>query len=166
METAGNLTFNVETQRPCNQNIIRSSFVWLVVCISRDVRTSVISTIVVEGTLIWWNLQVGISKSKMPASIGVFFFKILALGFFTFLQWYLEVTQLVPLGYHDNFFKLKNRWFLRWVAKPSSRVLPYTKPLLGLMLAYFQVNTANSSRLWELKAKLDNIKNTCSCHQH
>lgn len=34
------------------------------------------------------------------------------------------------------------------------------KTLFGFMLACFQVNVTNSSRLWELKAKLDNIKKT------
>jgi hypothetical protein len=42
----------------------------------------------------------------------------------------------------------------------------HKNPSKGLMLACFQVNITNSSRLWELKAKLDNIKNRCSCHQH
>jgi hypothetical protein len=89
---AENLTFNVETQRPCNQNIIRSSFVWLAVCISRDVRTSVTSTIVVEGTLIWWNLQVGISKSRMLTSIGVLFFQNSSIRFF-------DIFTMIPGGY-------------------------------------------------------------------
>ncbi len=139
METAENLTFNVQTQTPCNQNIIRSSFVWLVVSISRDVRTSVISTIVIEGTLIWWNLQVGISKSKMPTSIGVLFFQNSSIRFF-------HIFTMIPGGYPAGthwvswkFFKLKNHWwFLSWVAKPSSKVLPYTKPSLVLCLHVFK----------------------------
>jgi hypothetical protein len=88
--------------------------VWLVVCISRDVKTSVISTIVVEG--------------------------------------------------HPYLMKSASGHFKKQNAQGCYGT--QTKPPFGLMLACFQVNITNSSRLREMKAKLDNIKNTCSCHQH
>jgi hypothetical protein len=64
------------------------------------------------------------------------------------------------------FFKIKKSLIFTLGSKAQLKGVTVHKTPPWFDACIFQVNTANSSRLWELKAKLDNIKNTSSCHQH